>query len=239
MSTLQSQQSSPNARSTFVLSNDCLECSINNMPYLNITNHYLNIDNQKFVSLKRHESDNLYHLIDSNLNKNSELHNVNQFTNNLNYNSLFYLKHQSNSMSSSAHDLSTNFQLDSSKLAIPKHNSFININLNGTESSTTTNKLLNNSTNTIQKHFKRALSLKSRCCAPKSLTDEIQSIMNRHYEMTGIRMTIGNVRSNQKHLPNAKSYLNLLGSNNSNNNNNTTNIKRPYRVNFYLYKNIY
>ncbi|VDQ04812.1 unnamed protein product [Trichobilharzia regenti] len=63
----------------------------------------------------------------------------------------------------------------------------------------------------IQQHLRRALSLTSRRKSPRSLNAEIQSIMDKHYEMTGIRMTIGS-GTTQKNTTTTKSYMNLFGS---------------------------
>ncbi|CAH8434869.1 unnamed protein product [Schistosoma mattheei] len=62
----------------------------------------------------------------------------------------------------------------------------------------------------IQQQLRRALSLSSRRKSPRSLNEEIQSIMDKHYEMTGIRMTIGS-GSSQKNSTTTKSYINLFG----------------------------
>ncbi|CAH8825282.1 unnamed protein product [Trichobilharzia szidati] len=63
----------------------------------------------------------------------------------------------------------------------------------------------------IQQHLRRALSLTYRRKSPRSVNAEIQSIMDKHYEMTGIRMTIGS-GTTQKNTTTTKSYMNLFGS---------------------------
>ncbi|TNN16631.1 serine-rich repeat 2 [Schistosoma japonicum] len=62
----------------------------------------------------------------------------------------------------------------------------------------------------IQHQLKQALNLSSRRKSRRSLNAEIQSIMDKHYEMTGIRMTIGTGTS-RKNSTTTKSYMNLFG----------------------------
>ncbi|CAH8430088.1 unnamed protein product [Schistosoma turkestanicum] len=61
----------------------------------------------------------------------------------------------------------------------------------------------------IQQQLRRALSLSTKRKSPRSLNAEIQSIMDKHYEMTGIKMTIGS-GSSQKNSLTTKSYMNLF-----------------------------
>ncbi|KAK4473262.1 hypothetical protein MN116_004432 [Schistosoma mekongi] len=62
----------------------------------------------------------------------------------------------------------------------------------------------------IQHQLKQALNLSYRRKSRRSLNAEIQSIMDKHYEMTGIRMTIGTGTS-RKNSTTTKSYMNLFG----------------------------